>query len=59
MFRSDGVMKLVLDERAARDFTRHFPPEVIGRELRGKGGQPLPRTAFEYFIGREITMIIE
>ena len=38
MFQSDGVMKLVLDERAARDFIKYFPPEVIDRRLRGKGG---------------------
>ena len=59
IFQSEGIMRLVLNERAARDFTKHFPRDVIGRELRGKGGQPLPETVIKYFVGRRITMVIE
>ena len=59
MFQSRGKMQLLLDARAARDFTRHFPREVIGRKLRGKRGQPLPFTVLKYFADRKITILIE
>ncbi len=53
--KSQGFMKIVLDENSMMDFLRYLP----NREIYGKGGQPKPEPFIEkYLKGKRILMLI-